>query len=72
MRKWQEVGDPQSCLNRANASEMVFTLLGRDKASPNTIRFWVSERLRLDKNKLDDAQIQEALQCAETMEKENP
>jgi len=49
---------------------MLFVLLGRDKAAPFAIRAWVAERIRLGKNKPDDPQIAEALQCAGIMERE--
>jgi hypothetical protein len=49
---------------------MLFVLLGRDVAAPFAIRAWVDERLRLGKNMRGDAQIAEALACAETMETE--
>lgn len=70
MRKCDELNNPASCMSRARQSEMTFVLLGRDQASPQTIRYWCAERIRLGKNKLEDAQIQEALRCAETMEQE--
>ena len=70
MRKRIELTDPTSCMSRANDEEMTFVLLGRDLASPATIRFWCAERVRLGKNKIDDPQIREALACAATMETE--
>lgn len=62
--------NPDSCLNRADADELVFVLLARDVASPVAIRAWCRERIRRGKNVERDAQIQEALQCAEDMEKQ--
>ena len=70
MRKVWEKSNKNSCLNRAEAFEMVFTLLGRDICAPDTIRFWVELRIKTGKNKRDDDQIQEALNCALVMEKE--
>ena len=70
MRKIQELADPNSCLNRADDDEMTFVLLGRDICAPDTIRDWVSRRVNTGKNKLSDAQIQEALTCADRMETE--
>ena len=70
MRKQQELTDPRSCMSRAKEDEMTFVLLGRDVSAPATIRFWVSERIRLGKNTREDPQIVEALQCAATMETE--
>jgi len=68
--KSKELTDPSSCMSRANDDEMTFVLLARDAAAPNTIRFWCAERIRLGKNILEDAQIVEALNCADTMEKQ--
>jgi hypothetical protein len=70
MRKIDELANEASCLNRARMDEMVFVLLGRDKAAPFAIRAWVEERIRLGKNERTDAQITEALACATTMEAE--
>lgn len=70
MRKWEELSRPDSCLLRAHTDEMTFVLLGRDIAAPATIRFWIGERLRLGKNRPDDAQLVEAEQCAQVMESE--
>jgi len=65
MLKRDEISDPNSCLNRARDDEQTFVLLGRDAAAPAAIRAWVNERLRLGKNMLEDAQIQEALEAAD-------
>lgn len=70
MRKTQELNDPLSCFNRAGNDEMLFVLLGRDPAAPFAIRQWIEERIRLGKNKRTDSQIQEAEECASTMEPE--
>jgi hypothetical protein len=70
MRKRDELTVPTSCMNRAKDDEMTFVLLGRDAAAPGTIRAWVAERIRLGKNRWDDAQIREALRCAQTMQDE--
>lgn len=70
MRKKDELTNPDSCMSRAKDEEMTFVLLGRDAAAPSTIRHWVAQRVRLGKNEPDDPQILEALQCADTMEKE--
>jgi hypothetical protein len=55
---------------RARDDEMTFVLLGRDQAAPVAIRAWIAERIRLGKNRPDDAQVLEAEQCARTMEAE--
>ena len=50
--------------------EMTFVLLGRDVAAPEVILAWVWARIRLGKNKMEDPQIQEAIECAAVMERE--
>ena len=70
MRKRDELADPQSCLNKARDEEMLFVLLGRDEDAPDTIIDWVRRRIASGKNKPLDPKIQEALQCALTMERE--
>jgi hypothetical protein len=69
MIKSQEVSDTSSCLNRARHDEMLFVLLGRDVAAPETIRFWARRRVELGKNRISDPQILEALAAAEMMER---
>ena len=68
MRKRDEL--TKGCMARAGWDEMTFVLLGRDAAAPVAIRAWVAERVRIGKNRADDAQIVEALQCADMMERE--
>lgn len=68
MRKAQEL--VEGCMSRAGEREMTFVLLSRDVAAPETIRFWVRERIRLGRNKPADPQIVEALECAQTMQEE--
>jgi hypothetical protein len=70
MRKRDELNNPASCMSRASDDEMTFVLLERDDASPNTIRYWITERIRLGKNRPGDAQLLEAEQCARIMEAE--
>ena len=72
MRKYKELVDQNSCLNKAFSKELLFVLIGRDEAAPDTIRFWAKKRIELNKNKEEDGIIQEALICAEQMEKELP
>ncbi len=69
MRKKDEMVS-NGCLGRARDDEMIFVLLGRDAAAPATIRFWISERIRLGRNHPDDAQVAEAESCARIMEEE--
>jgi hypothetical protein len=66
--KREELSNPRSCMSKAREDEMTFVLLERDAAAPNTIRFWVKERLRLGKNQRGDSQIEEAYLCAGQME----
>jgi hypothetical protein len=70
MRKRDELTNSNGCMFRAADDEMTFVLLGRDVAAPATIRAWTAERIRLGKNLASDPQIQEALDCANTMELE--
>ena len=70
MRKVDELMNPDSCMNHARKSEMTFVLLGRDIAAPATIREWCRLRCLHGKNTPRDAQIVEALVCADTMERE--
>lgn len=70
MIKKRELSDPNSCMSKADENEMTFVLLGRDLDAPETIRFWVSNRIARGKNKADDPQIVEALECAKTMERD--
>jgi len=67
MLKSKELSDPNSCLNRAKDDEPIFVLLGRDLAAFSTIQQWVTSRIVLNKNKIDDPQIQEALALAAEM-----
>lgn len=58
MLKKDELTNPNSCINKALPDEMVFVLLGRDKAAPAALRAWIGERLRLGLNLLmSDPQI---------------
>jgi hypothetical protein len=69
MIKSEELTNPNSCMSKAKDDEMTFVLLGRDAAAPDVIRFWCRRRIALGKNKTTDAQILEALACAEIMER---
>ena len=70
MIKRDELEYSESCLNKARDDERLFVLLARDPAAPTAIRAWVAERLRLGKNVAGDAQVVEALDCADRMERE--
>jgi hypothetical protein len=67
MIKSLEVLNPDSCLNKASDNEIVFVLLGRDKAAPAAINAWCDERIRLGKNTESDPQIREARLCSAAM-----
>lgn len=68
MIKRDEIEHPESCFNKAQDGERLFVMLARDPAAPPAIRLWIAERIRLGKNKPDDAQIREAEECARRME----
>lgn len=68
MTKTQELADPNSCFNKAREDEEMFVLLARDKATPNTVRYWVNERITLGLNKPDDPKIVSALAFAARLE----
>jgi len=70
MRKRDELTNPDSCLNKAGDTEMLFVLRGHDLAAPSAIRAWIEERVRLGKNAITDGQIEEALHAASIMEEE--
>lgn len=70
MRKEEELSHPTSCMSKAHPNEMTFVLLGRDIVAPKVIREWCRLRCLHGKNKPHDAQITEALACADTMERE--
>ena len=70
MFKSDELSNPNSCLNKARDNELLFVLLARDPAAPDTIRHWAHRRISMGKNKYNDPQIVEALGCAELMERE--
>lgn len=71
MRKCDEMSSPDSCLNKANFDEMLFVLLGRDRAAGATIRFWADLRVLMGLNKPDDYQIKCANECAAEMDRQS-
>ncbi len=73
MTKHEELSNPNSCLNRAADDEPLFILLGRDVATPETIRYWARSRVNgKKKNTWEDEQIREALQLAWDLENKQP
>lgn len=69
MLKRLELSEPNSCLNKAHDEELIFVLREVDVAAPGTVRDWCSRRIKSGKNHPDDAQIVEALQWADRVEK---
>lgn len=70
-RLWRGEGDPAlPCLKTLSAKshEIIFVLLARDAAAAATVRYWIDERIRLEKNKRGDEQIQIAEALADTMD----
>jgi hypothetical protein len=70
MRKIDEMNQTNSCFNKASLAERIFVLLARDIAAPGAIREWCRLRCLHGKNTTQDAQIKEALECADLMEVE--
>jgi hypothetical protein len=68
MLKRDECAVRTSYLNKADDDEMMFVLLARDRAAPDTIRGWCIKRISLGLNTMNDEQIICALQCATDME----
>lgn len=66
MRKKDEL--VKGCMSRAGENEMTFVLLSRDKAAAMTIKYWIDIRIGLGLNSPEDSQIQEAFECARTMQ----
>lgn len=71
MTKRDELLDHDSCFNKAEYHEMLFILLARDDAAPETIRFWINERIKRGLNKEGDQKLVNAEACASAMEREN-
>lgn len=53
-----------NCEAKAKLGEPKFTLLGRDKAAAQAIRFWALERQKRGLNRADDEQIIETYKVA--------
>lgn len=70
MIKAKELSDPVSCLNKANDDERLFVLMARDECAPEAIRYWTRKRIEAGKNRAGDAEIIEALRCADKMDEE--
>jgi hypothetical protein len=68
MTKRRELSEKDSCFNKADMSETIFVLLGRDPAAPAAIRAWCQRRVELHKNTWVDSQIQEAMITAQMIE----
>lgn len=70
MRADKEKSDSYSCLNKAYDHELIFVLLGRDKAAPFAIRCWCVYRWVSGMNDWNDPKIKEALRLARDMKHE--
>jgi hypothetical protein len=46
MRKDQELSDPRSCLNKAEAEEPIFVLRAKDPTAPYAVRQWAECAVR--------------------------
>lgn len=68
MEKQKELTYPGSCWNKAKDKELVFILLERDPAAAHAVRAWIDKRIELGKNTLEDAQIYEAMNWADTVQ----
>ena len=70
MKKIDEINHPDSCFNKAKDDEMIFVLRSTDPSAPIAIMAWITDRIRIGKNKFSNQKIQDAFNCAEVMEKE--
>lgn len=68
MKRIDEVSDFNSCLNKASDHEMLFVLRAHDIVAPEIVRAWINARIAAGKNRMEDPQIQEALNIAKVME----
>lgn len=68
MKKYEERDNPNTCWNKAREDEMLFVLLERDDAFPGTVRYWISERIRLGLNKPGDEKLVRAEAAAKYVE----
>lgn len=61
------------CYRRAAPDEPIFVLLGRDPHAPAAVRKWADDRAAMiaagDKPPSDQAMVEEARECADTMER---
>ncbi len=55
------------CYTDAEPDEPMFVLLGRDPCAGALVFLWSVLRVAINKNTLEDAQIAEALECANAM-----
>lgn len=69
MIKCIELSDPKSCLNKAEQNEMIFVLRAKDPAAAATVRAWIKERISMGLNEYTDPKIQDAENCACTMQR---
>jgi hypothetical protein len=67
MRKRDELSDPNSCLSKALDDELMFNVLCRDPAGPETVRAWINLRIEMGLNQSGDPELIEAEHCAQRM-----
>lgn len=65
--KFEEIHNPESCLNKARLDEMIFVLRATDPAAPATIQFWMDQRIQLGLNQADDVKLRRARHAMEAM-----
>lgn len=70
MKKMDEIATTNSCLNKAHNDEMIFVLRAKDPAAPIAIRAWIAERMRLGMDDFSGEKLNNAHQCAITMEEQ--
>jgi hypothetical protein len=71
MTKIENIRDPNSCWNKARASQHIFVLHDEDPCMADTIRVWASMRIVNGINKLEDDKIQSALREADEIDRQN-
>lgn len=62
MTKELELSDPNSCFNKARPDEQIFVLREKDLAAPETILYWIQQRMRLMLNIAGDEKLTAAKQ----------
>ncbi len=63
MRKYEELNNSNSCLQKADDDEMLFILRAQDVTSPKVVLLWIAENI----DHLSNSKAREAFNCALTM-----